>query len=313
MDDGLNIPAPSARRRFWVFSDLQQSDPVNARRCMTVGVDDFLSLGIRVDAVCYLGDSTEGADLAHLREMADMQVEQMSRVDAPVWYVMGNHEFDYHRELFRRGETGGRVAIPKRERILGEPQWRTTASVRDWELVADFGDMALFLLSDHADETGAWWTTHGVVHGLPEGAPDPHGDEASTLRGRIAALGKPVLTMSHYGFPGGNREAPLQEGLLPLPRNVVAHFYGHSHIGDAVWGRQNLWRQVSGIDDSPVAQFDIASLENRRGSAVRSAIVEWYGGLRYGVFFRNHTLGEWERTYVSLSGPDAPGVRGAGA
>ena len=33
-----------ARRRLWVFSDLQQSDPRNAEYCMHAGVDDFLSL-----------------------------------------------------------------------------------------------------------------------------------------------------------------------------------------------------------------------------------------------------------------------------
>ena len=33
---------PPAKRRFWVFSDLQQSDPDNARRCMETGVRDFL-------------------------------------------------------------------------------------------------------------------------------------------------------------------------------------------------------------------------------------------------------------------------------
>ena len=60
-----------ARRRLWVISDLQQRDPANARRCMHAGVEDFLSLRLPVDAVCYLGDTTEGADPAHLREMAD--------------------------------------------------------------------------------------------------------------------------------------------------------------------------------------------------------------------------------------------------
>ena len=289
---------PPAKRRFWVFSDLQQSDPDNARRCMETGVRDFLSLRLAVDAVCYLGDSTEGENPDHLREMSDMQVRALARVDAPVFYAMGNHEFD----LFRASDRS-RVVIPIRDRIRDEPQWHVTASVRDWLFVADFGDLALALLSDHADESGAWWTTHGVIHGLPEGAPDPHGDEAARTRERIAALGKPVFTMSHYPFPGGNREAPLQAGLLPLPRNAVAHFYGHSHIGDAVWGRENLWRQVSGIDNEPVAQFDIASLENRRGSVVRSAVLEWYGGDRYGVFFRDHTRATWERVHLSFSGP----------
>ena len=299
MEDWKQSLLPPAKRRFWVFSDLQQSDPENARRCMETGVSDFLSLQIPIDAACYLGDSTEGTDPEHLREMSDMQVRAMARVNAPVYYAMGNHEFD----LFRASDRS-RVVIPIRDRILGETQWRITPNVRDWLLVADFGDMALALLSDHADESGAWWTTHGIIHGLPEGTPDPHGDEAARIRDSIAGLGKPVFTMSHYSFPGGNRPSPLQAGILPLPSNVVAHFYGHSHVGDAVWGKENLWRQVSGTDNEPVEQFDIASLENRRGSAVRSAILEWYGGDRYGVFFRNHTRGLWERAHISMDGPD---------
>ena len=300
MDGWIRDSFPPPRRRFWVFSDLQQSDPDNARHCMTTGVEDFLSLGLAVDAVCYLGDSTEGSCLPHLQEMSDMQVEALSRVDAPVYYAMGNHEFDYFRDSDRAS-----VRIPIRERILGEPQWHTTASVRDWLLTADFGDVALCLLSDPADPSGAGFTTHGIIRGLAEDAPDPHGDEPLAVRERIAALDKPVFTMSHYAFPGGNRPSPLQSRMLPLPPNVVAHFYGHSHVGDAVWGKENLWRQVSGIDEAPLEQFDIASLENRRGSAVRSAILEWYGGERFGVFFRNHTAGKWERVHVSLMRPDA--------
>ena len=126
MDDWKPRLLRPAKRRFWVFSDLQQHDPANARRCMHAGVEDFLSLRLPVDAACYLGDSTEGTDLGHLREMADMQVEALARVDAPVWYVMGNHEFDFQR--WSDPPPTGRVAIPMRERILGEKQWHTTAS-----------------------------------------------------------------------------------------------------------------------------------------------------------------------------------------
>ena len=211
-----------ARRRLWVISDLQQRDPANARRCMHAGVEDFLSLRLPVDAVCYLGDTTEGTDPAHLREMADMQVEALARVDAPVWYAMGNHEFDFHRW----GGELGRVTIPMRERVLRERQWHTTPSVRDWLLVADFGDVALALFSDHAAPDGSWFCVHG---GASDGEnridyPDP--GAADRARAAIAALGKPVFTMSHYAFPGGNRASELMGRLRPLPPNVVAHLYG---------------------------------------------------------------------------------------
>ena len=288
----------TARRRFWVFSDLQQSDPENARRCMHASVEDFLSLGLPVDAACYLGDATESAVLPHLREMADMQVEALARVDAPVWYVMGNHEFD--RQRWSTPPPSGRVEIPMRERILSEPQWHTTASVRDWLLVADFGDVALALFSDHAAPDGSWISVHGGACDA-SGARIPHPDPEAPARARaaIAALGKPVFTMSHYAFPGGNRASELMGLLRPLPGNVVAHFYGHCHVGDFKWGGQDCLRQISGVDGSALTQFDVASLENRRGNAVRSAILEWYGGSSYGVFFRNHTERRWEKMFVS--------------
>ena len=267
---------------------------------MHAGVADFLSLRLPVDAVCYLGDATEGADHAHLREMSDMQVEALSQVDAPIWYVMGNHELDFHRFSGERGA----VTVPFRERILREGQWRTTPTVRDWLLVADFGDLAVALFSDHAAPDGSWFAIHG---GASDGAghridyPDP--GAPGRVRAALAALDKPVFTMSHYAFPGGNRASALQGALLPLPPSVVAHFYGHCHIGDAHWGGPDCLRQISGIDGTALTQFDVASLENRRGNAVRSALVEWYGGSGYGVFFRNHTVRRWEKTFVA--GPAA--------
>ena len=294
------LPAPI--HRFWVFSDLQQSDPDNARYCMTTGVDDFLSLRLPVDAVCYLGDSTEGIVRAHLEEMTEMQIRQLARVDAPIYYAMGNHEFDLFRYSGIPAEKREKVEVIIRDRVLRNSQWHVAASLRDWTFQTDFGDLVLFFFSDHADLAGAWCVTHGYVQDLRPGAPDPYeGDEEiAPVRDALAAIDRPFFTFSHYSFSGGNRVAPIQSRLLPLPPNAIAHFYGHSHIGDRYWGKQDVYRQISGIDNSDITQFDIASLENRRGSAVRSAILEWYGGHRYGVFFRNHTAGKWEKAFLCL-------------
>lgn len=289
----------ATRRRFWIFSDLQQSDPANAFKCMHTGVSDFISLSIPIDAICYLGDSTEGTDLARLREMADMQVAELSRVDAPVYYVMGNHEMDYHRHADKYPE----LTLPMRERILREPKWHTTASPLDWALTVDFGDMSIILLSDRCDPAEpSWVTSHCGIRKIDD-VPQANHDftpDIDALRERLLALDKPVFTMSHYSFPGGNRDAegPLQAELLPLPETVAAHFYGHSHIGDKAWGRENLFRQVSTVNGSRISQFDIASLENRRGTAVRSALLEWYGGRSFGVFFRNHSDKSWEKIHL---------------
>ncbi len=295
---------PEPLHRFWVFSDLQQSDPANARYCMTTGVDDFLSLRLPVDAVCYLGDSTEGIVTAHLEEMTEMQVRQLARVDAPVFYAMGNHEFDLFRYSGVPAEERKGVRVVIRERVLHEPQWHVAPTIRDWTFQEDFDDLSLLFFTDHADPGGAWCTTHGYTQDLRPGTPDPYAEgddtEIAPVRDKLAAIDRPFFTFSHYSFSGGNRVAPIQSRLLPLPANAIAHFYGHSHIGDRYWGKQDVYRQISGIDNSDVTQFDIASLENRRGSAVRSAILEWYGGHRYGVFFRNHSAGVWEKAFLSL-------------
>jgi hypothetical protein len=51
------------------------------------------------------------------------------------------------------------------------------------------------------------------------------------------------------------------------------------------------------VTGSRITQFDIASFENVRGSAVRSAVVEWYGGDSFGVFFRDHVGHRWEKAH----------------
>lgn len=291
------------KRRLWVISDLQQSDPRMAEWCMHTGVDDCLGLHLEIDAVCYLGDATEGCSINHLREMADMQVRELARVDAPVYYVLGNHEFDYHRNV----DGPGKLTIPMRERILRESQWHTAASVADWSFSADFGDLALFFLTDHADPVeGRWCTTHCYHQDVPREihTPHDHDADAETVRAHMASLGKPFFTFSHYSFHGGNRdfEGDLQEKLLPLPSEHLAHFYGHSHIGDHVWGRENFLRQISTINGTATTQFDVASLESRRGNAIRSAFVEWFGGHDYAVFFRDHLHARWEKVLAECEG-----------
>lgn len=287
-------------RRFWVFSDLQQSDPRSATYCMETAVCDFLSLGLDIDAMCYLGDSTQGCDLAHLEAMADMQVRLLSKVDAPIYYAMGNHEFDYHRNNYDPSV----VKIPMRERIIGEAQWHTSESLRDWHFSADFGGVELFFLTDRAGD--GWCTTHCYHQNIVGGAAGEHDHEpdARIVREAMSAIDKPFFTFSHYSFKGGNRdfEGDLQEMLRPFPPEHVAHFYGHSHIGDHVWGRENFLRQISTINETPTTQLDIASLEGFRGNTIRSAVLEWYGGHSYGVFFRDHLHHLWEKTYFENDG-----------
>ena len=285
------------RHRIWFVSDLQQRQPARARKCMQTAMDDFVSLKLQPEAVCYLGDATEGEDLGFIHEMAQMQVEQFARLDAPVWYTIGNHDFDYFR--FHRKELPG-MCIPFVDYVRKFPQWHVPDEA-EMARFLDLGDIAVLLLTDHADPQGAWYTTHGEIHGYREEYPY-HSDAYRKVMDDVLALKKPGVTCAHYAFAGGNREAPLFNRFLPLPENVRIHFYGHAHVGDAVWAGKDANRKISNVDGQPIVQVDVASLESGRGSAVRSVVFEWYDTDEIGVFFRNHSLGVWDDVLMVRSG-----------
>lgn len=285
--------SPRAVKRLWLISDLQQSVPRQAEDCMTRAVADFLDLGMPVDAVCYLGDSVEGHDLARIRAMTAMQIRELAKIPAPVYYAPGNHDFDY----FRRVQPE-RMVIPFIDEVRRHPQWRLAPSMTDMAFAADFGPFAVVFLPDHAAPDGSWFTSHGVIRGDVEAYPYTY-DDWRDLAADIGRMGKPVITMSHYNLPGGNREAPLYGYLLPLPENILLHVYGHAHIGDAAWAGVNCHRKLCGVDGHTVVQANIASLECYRGSAIRSAFLEYYDDGSVGILFRNHSLLRWDDCYFT--------------
>ena len=289
---------PHVKHRFWIVSDLQQNQPARARRCMETAMDDFVSLSLEPELICYLGDATEGADLSHIREMAAMQAEQFARAGAPVYYTLGNHDFDYYRTHADR--LPGMV-IPFADCMRPNPQWHIPEEMEQMWTYTDLGDIGLCLFTDHADPSGAWFTTHGEVHGNREAYPWTP-DRYRAVMDEIAGKGKPVITCSHYAFPGGNREAPLFARYLPLPDNVRIHFYGHAHIGDRAWAGKDADRKIAAVDGQKVVQVDVASLESGRGSAVRSVVFEWYDTDEIGVFFRNHSLRVWDDVLMIRKG-----------
>jgi hypothetical protein len=281
--------AEQALHRLWVISDLQQASPVRARQCLTTAVEDFTSLRLSCEQIWYLGDAVEGTRIEPLEEMSDMQVQMLGRLGLPVKYVIGNHDFDHLMES--RGASG-RTAIFW-DAVRRVPAWRTTDSIESFYFWDRIGHFTLLFLSDHADPRGRWVATHGRVHG--DASLYPHSRAAyQRLRDEIAAANAPVITCSHYAFPGGNRPSALQEQLFPLPPNLRLHLYGHAHIGDAMWAKKDRFRKIACIDDHPIVQVDVASLENDRGSATRSAILEIYKDLSLGVLFRNHSARKWE-------------------
>ena len=276
-------------RRMWMIADLQQSIPENATACMTAGVEDFKTLNLKCDGICYLGDAVEGGDEGFLREMTQMQIEQLGSLNAPVYYTIGNHDMDFLRRT-------GQPRQPFFDTVKNLPNWHTANSAQDTHFWVDAGPYVMFFFCAHAAADGSWHTSNGTVRGEVEKY--PYYDVADSLRAEIASFDKPVFTMGHYGFPGANRGNELMGKVLPLPENVRMHFYGHAHIGDSRWAGKDLYRKIACVDNQQIPQINVASLENRRGSAVRSAIWEYYEDGTVGVYFRNHTEHTWDEIYM---------------
>lgn len=298
MDSLIRAASGSVRHRFWIVSDLQQQYPERATHCMTRAAADFLSLNMPCEAVCYLGDATEGHNLDFIHEMAAMQVREFARVGAPVYYSVGNHDFDYF--AYHRDHLPGMV-IPFKDYVEQYSQWHTQGDMGKMYYIADMGDYALCFFTDHADPAGRWYTTHGEIRGDAALYPYTEADYRACME-EIGAMGKPVFTLSHYSYAGGNRAAPLFDRFLPVADNVRMHFYGHAHIGDAVWAGKDCHRKISAVDNQPLMQINVASLENYRGSAIRSVIVELYDSGEVGVLFRNHSLRCWDDYLIVRDG-----------
>jgi hypothetical protein len=284
---------PQVLHRVWVISDLQQSVPTEARRCLTAAVDDFRSLDLPIDQIWYLGDAVEGAHLAHLEEMAAMQIEKLGAFRVPLKYVLGNHDFDFLRQQTAPADAKAIF----RDAVGSVPGWRTTDSIESFYFFDKLGDFTIAFFSDHADIKGRWVSTHGVIHG-EKGLYPYHGVQYQAVRDQIAAVPGPVITCSHYAFAGGNRPSALHDLMFRLPSNIKLHLYAHAHIGDATWAGKDLYRKIACIDNHPIVQCDIASLEDTRGSATRSAVLEIYRDHSLGLFFRNHSSGRWEESLL---------------
>ncbi len=281
--------------RLWIITDLQQRIPERAEYCMTRAVDDFLSLETPVDAVCYLGDSVEGNDRGFIETMTRMQIRQLGRVSAPKYYVVGNHDFEYFR--YHQKHSGmQKLTLPFYEAVRELPDWHVHPSLETFCFTEDFGPFVAFFFPDHGDPEGSWHTTNGEVWGDAGKYAYTDADYAA-VREKIAACPKPVLTFSHYAFPGGNRESPLLGRFLPLPENVRMHFYGHAHIGDQYWAGKDCYRKIAAIDNQPIVQVNCSSLENFRGNAIRSVLLEWYPDGELAVLFRNHTTANWDEWF----------------
>lgn len=290
------IPRPIDRdvqSRVWIISDLQVADPSEAIRCLGTAIDDVATMDLSFDQIWYLGDGIAGTDQELNRRVTDVQVDLLEGLETPLRYVMGNHDIDYAKET-------GEVSLPLYEAVQAHPGWRTTERPDDFHFIEEFDDYLVLFLSDHVDRDGHWSVTHGRIHGDVDQYPHSEADYRA-VKEQLADQRKPVIIAGHNAFPGGNRPAELQQRLFPLPEPVRLHVYGHAHIGDEEWLGKNVYRTISYVDDHPIPQVDVASLEDHRGDIIRSVVLELYANGDCGVYFRDHTTCSWLEAYVDCA------------
>ncbi|MCC5828059.1 MAG: metallophosphoesterase [Phycisphaeraceae bacterium] len=299
IDQVIDALSPRLVERAWLISDLQQTLPDWAERNLRIAVEDALGLKLDFNQVWYLGDGTEGADAARLDQMVRMQIGMLARLDAPIRYIMGNHDFDPLRKWMRSRSSDADapdfpVAGPLYEAAGSSPGWISTASTRDFYFLDRFGGYTVLFLTDHCAADGSWYTSHDRVHGDPESYPHPPA-AYRRLADELAALNRPIVSAGHYPFPGGNRANPggLLTRLLPLCPGHVAHFYGHSHIGDLAYGKDDAYRKICSVSGHRVPQINVSSLDTIRGDEVRSVVLDVYEDDTLGLYFRHHGRGEW--------------------
>lgn len=273
---------PHVRHRVWLFSDLQQSDPANARSCMETALADFTALGWGAEQIWYLGDSVQGKDMAHLEAMAKMQDEGFGSLGIPLCYVTGNHDYDWsnaNREQPPR--------LPFWETVRAHAGWQTTDDLEQLCFTRRLGNYTVFFFSDQIARDNSWLVTHGRIRYGEAHYPYTQAD-AEAIRAAMAAVDGPIITASHYAYAGGNRESSMLSRLLPLPPQVRLHVYGHSHIGDFKWGAKDAYRRIAWVDWHDIPQIDVSSLENIRAEFCRSVFFEIYDDDSFGLFFRDH-------------------------
>lgn len=281
-----------AKHKVWILSDLQQGKPENTRRCLESGISDFELLGRPAEQIWYLGDAIEGDDPARLRAMCQLQEDAFAALNLPLCYATGNHDFDYSRR-----HTEDAPWLPFWQMVHDHPGWHTTDSYEDFYFRTTLGDYPIYFLCDHIARDNSWVSMHSRL--FPQDAAYPHTQaDVDALRAQIAAENHPVITAAHYGFSGCNRDHEMMDRLFPLPDNVALHFYGHSHIGDIMWGRENVYRRISWIDWHDIPQIDVSSFENVRGEHCRSVLLHIYEDGAMGVFFRNHDARCFTEAYL---------------
>lgn len=288
----IEIPNSSQRdvaAQIWVISDLQTPSSEEAEHCLGTAIEDIAKLEGELDYIWYLGDAITGTNLAMNRQVTETQVGLLEQLGTPLRFVMGNHDLDSTKDT-------GEFVSPFYDVVRSHENWRTTANPDEFYFFEEIGNWTALFLSDHVDADGQWSVTHGKIHGDSDRYPYTAADYREVSE-QLKSQDRPVIAAGHNAFPGGNRPAEIQRQFFPLPENIRLHLYGHAHIGDEEWVGEHAYRTISYIDHHRIPQVDVASLEERRGDTVRSAILNLYTGGECGVFVRDHRQEVWLESY----------------
>ena len=72
--------------RFWLISDLQQSEYERAERYFSIAINDLNNIPTKLNGVCYLGDASQGTDLEVIDRMIAMQMDKLDSLALPIYY-----------------------------------------------------------------------------------------------------------------------------------------------------------------------------------------------------------------------------------
>lgn len=307
-DELYEFSKKKAKACVWVLSDLQQSKFDFMKECLELCMDDYESLNNPAEAIWYLGDAIEGIDPKNIEKMVRTQEGAFERLSIPVTYVMGNHDFDFALKSIQN-KTYEKLYLPFYEMIKSHESWHASKSPSDPFFSYDFHNFKMYCFQDHISENLKWLSTHNMIRLGHEFYPYNQ-SYFDNLRSEIASCQKPVITIGHTCFPGGNRdyEAQVTSMLMPLPYNVRLHLYGHSHIGEYMWPKEKAYSQISWVNWQDIPQIDVASFENIRGCYCHSVLLHIYEDNSFGLFFRNHDKHRFESAYFpSLEKAEKPG------
>ena len=296
-DELYEFKKDKAKAVVWVLSDLQQKIYDNMKRCLDICMDDYGRLNKPAEAIWYLGDAVEGTDPENISKMVADQEKAFSSLNVPLTYVCGNHDYDFCAKAIQEGRKE-KLYIPFYDMVRSHENWHAASSPSDIYFTEDFHDFKLFCFQDHIAPDLSWLSTHNMIRSGRENYPYTK-DYFENIRKEMADCKKTVITIGHTSFPGGNRdfEAEITNQILPLPRNVRLHLYGHSHIGEYMWPREKAFSQISWVNWQDIPQIDVASFENIRGSYCHSVLLHIYDDNSFGIFFRNHDRHRFESAY----------------